>query len=52
MKKTNKMKIGMKLTSIALLTPEVTYKKIKPFLDEIEEIVSNEPEEDDEPEHD
>ena len=46
MKKTNKMKIGSKLNCIALLTPDVTYKKIKPFLDEIEEIISNEPEED------
>ena len=43
MTKENKMKIGMALHGIALMSDETTFKKIKDRLKEIEDIVAAEP---------
>ena len=43
----NKLKIGLALNAIAMLSDEFTYDRIKGRLKEIEEIVAAEPETDD-----
>ena len=43
----NKLKIGLALNAIAMLSDEFTYDRIKGRLKEIEDIVAAEPETDD-----
>jgi len=48
MTKQNKFKIGLALNGIAMLVGDGTYQKIKDRLDEIERIVSAEPDDEEE----
>lgn len=43
----NKLKIGLALNAIAMLSDEFTYDRIKDRLKEIEQIVADEPDTDD-----
>ena len=43
----NKLKIGLALIAIAMLSDEFTYDRIKDRLKEIEQIVADEPDTDD-----
>lgn len=48
MTKENKFKIGMALNGIALMIDDATYKTIKSRIDEITQIVSAEPDDEEE----
>ena len=48
MTKENKFKIGLALNGIAMLVSDATFQKIKDRLDEIEQIVSAEPDDEEE----
>lgn len=47
MTKTNKMLIALKLQGIGMILDDVNMRKVKPYIDEIERIIKEEPTEED-----